>query len=194
MAGYPHVEAPDAVATTVGSPLKNPGHDADVGAMTFFTLASKRTLRSLITRLLSARILASAVLALGGGVGAVLVTVSPGQADTVPSGPTGATGPAGPPGESPCLSRRLITVHWRLHPNVKVKGFTVLVHGETYATLPASARKLTIKLVETEGPETVTVQIRARTLTGKTISNTRIYHTCVPAGPAHTGPDLFLGP
>ena len=194
MAGRPGVQGPGGGSGTGGSPLKTPRRGADAGAMIFFTPASKRSVRSLITRLVSARILASAVLALGGGLGAVLATGSPVQAETAPSGPTGATGPAGPPGESPCLSRRVITIHWRLHPHVTVKGFTVTVHGETYATLPASARKLTIKLVETEGPETVTVQVRARTLAGKTIKNTRVYHTCVPAGPAHAAPDLYLGP
>ncbi len=162
--------------------------------MIFFTPASRRSLRSLITRLPSIRVLASALLALAGGTGAVLATVSTGQAAVAAAGPTGATGPAGPPGESACVSRRVITIHWRLHPHVVVGGFTVTVNGERYETLPASARDTTITLDGTEGPETVTVRVRARTLTGATLTNTRIYHTCVPAGPAHASPSLYLGP
>jgi hypothetical protein len=162
--------------------------------MIFFTPASTRTLRSRITRLFSTRILVSTALALGGGVSAIVIGVSPGLADTAATGPTGPTGPAGPPGESVCLSRRVVTIHWRLHPNVEVGRFTVAVNGATYKTLPASARRATVKLTEMEGPETVTVQIRARTLTGVTLKNTRIYHTCVPAGAPHNAPDLYLGP
>jgi hypothetical protein len=161
--------------------------------MTLLTPASTRTPRSLVTRLLSARILASAVLALAGGLGAVLATGSPGQAD-VATGPVGPTGPAGPAGESACLSHRVVTIHWRLHPHVKTGRFTLTLNGETYETLPASARSATLKFTETEGPETVTVQVRARTTTGVTISNTRTYHTCVPAGPPHASPGLYLGP
>ena len=160
--------------------------------MIFFTPASTRTARSRITRPFSARILASTALALAGGLSAALIGVSPGLADA-PTGPTGPTGPAGPPGESVCLSRRVVTIHWRLHPNVKVGRFTVAVNGATYETLPSSARTATVRLTEMEGPETVTVQIRARTLAGVTLKNTRVYHTCVPAGAPHAAPDLYLG-
>ena len=176
-----------------GPELKNDRIDADADAMIFFTPASTHIARSRITRLVSARTLASTALALAGGLSAVLIGVSPGLA-APPTGPTGPTGPAGPPGESVCLSKRVVTIHWRLHPNVEVGRFTVVVNGATYETLPASARKATVRLTETEGPETITVQVRARTLTGVTIKNTRIYHTCVPAGAPHAAPDLYLGP
>jgi hypothetical protein len=137
------------------------------------------------------RAIARAALALAGCMCLALLAVAPGLADTGPTGATGPTGPAGPPGEPACLSHRVIVIHWRLSREIPTGRYSVTVNGEKYETLPASARKVTLRLAGYEGPETITVRITTRALAGETLTNTRHYHTCVPRM-AHGSPDLNM--
>ncbi len=161
--------------------------------MIFHTPTYTRSLNATAGRSVANRMLALAALAAAALMFAAFAGVSPGLADTTAgTGPTGATGPAGPPGEPACLSRRVVTIHWRLSRPEQTGRYTVIVNGEKYETLPASARKATIRFTGTEGPEAITVQIRTRTLAGETLTNVRHYHTCVPRM-AGGSPNLYLG-
>jgi hypothetical protein len=168
--------------------------------MSHSTPTPKRYSPSAIGRVIPARTAARSALAVAASACMLLLSASPGLATEVtgatgPAGPAGPTGPEGPPGangSNVCLSRRVITVHWKIARYVETGKITVLVGGSVYRTLPATARKLTVKLTGTAGPETVTVEIRTRTLTGVTLANTRTYHVCVPTGSPHKAPDLYL--
>jgi hypothetical protein len=127
--------------------------------------------------------------------------------DQTPTGPAtetpAATAPAAAtpaPGAAPsqstiapavCISRRVVTVHWKLPAKAKAQGFAVLVNGKAYKRLPGKARAVTVKLAGRPAGR-VTVQIKT-VGRGAALGTTRIYRTCVGKAASSAGqPTMVL--
>jgi hypothetical protein len=101
-------------------------------------------------------------------------------AKTTPAAPA-ATPPATTIVPAACVSRRSVTVHWKLPAGAKAKGFKVLVDGKVVQRLSAKARAFTVAL---NGRPAAAVKVQVKAL-GADLTTTRIYKTCAgKAGPA----------
>lgn len=92
---------------------------------------------------------------------------------TTPAAPA-ATPPATTITPAACVSRRSVTVHWKLPAGATAKGFKVLVDGTVVKRLPAKARAFTVAL-SGRPAAAVTVQVKA---VGADLVTTRVYKTC----------------
>lgn len=90
-----------------------------------------------------------------------------------------------------CVSRRVVTVHWKLPKGAKARGFTVLVGGKVVKRLPGSSRAVAVNLAgRTAGPVKVEIRTAGR---GPALSTTRVYRTCVRKSASTAGqPTMVL--
>jgi hypothetical protein len=131
------------------------------------------------------RIVATATNA-GGTVTVASPMTKPVAAASVPSG-TPAPPVAQPAVVAPkqCVSRRSVTLHWRMAKHVKAKSITVTVNGKKVASLKGGARSAKVSFAgRTKG--TVKVVVTAKTASGKAYKTSRTYQTCVTAQAAKT--------
>jgi hypothetical protein len=109
------------------------------------------------------------------------VAASPATTDTTATTATTTT-PAAAPAPvattivpAACVSRRSVTVHWKLPAGAKApRGFAVLVDGKVARRLPAKARAFTLALA---GRPAATVKVQVKAL-GTALATTRAYKTC----------------
>lgn len=76
-----------------------------------------------------------------------------------------------------CVSRRAVTLHWRVPASERVRSYTVTVNGAAYATLPGARRGVNIRM-SGRPAEQLAVVVTARTASGRTYATTRRYRTC----------------
>jgi hypothetical protein len=90
-----------------------------------------------------------------------------------------------------CVSRRVVTVHWKLPSGAKAKGFTVLVAGKVYQRLPGTSRVVKVDLSgRAAGPVKVQIKTTGR---APALSTTRVYRTCVRRSASTAGqPTMVL--
>lgn len=79
-----------------------------------------------------------------------------------------------------CVSRRSVTLHWRLPRGAKAKAFTVTINGKRVATLKGDRRSTKVALTGRPAQQ-VTVAVTATTRSGAKLRTTRRYQTCVVA-------------
>lgn len=91
-----------------------------------------------------------------------------------PAAPATAAAPA--QAAAQCVSRRTLTVHWRLRKGVKPGRFTVSVSGKRPVSLPASARSAVVRMA---GKPRTTVKVKITTRArGRKLGITRTFRTC----------------
>ncbi|WP_210494837.1 hypothetical protein [Patulibacter sp. SYSU D01012] len=137
-----------------------------------------------------------------GTVGAPRTVTWDVQAPAAPAAPAAAT-PAAPatggsaapsPGTiapAACVSRRSMTLHWRLPRGAKARGFVVTVGGERVRRLSGAARSATVSLAgRAAGPVRVRVETVGR---GPKLGTTRTYRTCLRPSQGRPGqPSIVL--
>jgi hypothetical protein len=129
---------------------------------------------------------------------------APAAATPQPAGATpGTTPPAAAPaaGAAPspatiapapaCVSRRVITVHWKLPKGARARGFEVLVGGKVVQRLKGTSRAAKVNLAG-RGAGAVRVVIRT-TGRGPALAVTRVFRTCVRKSASTAGqPSMVL--
>jgi sugar lactone lactonase YvrE len=144
-------------------------------------------------------VLVRAVNGSGAGAPSNVAPVTP-QAPSSPSTSSPSTSSAGgssapvTKASTECLSRRVVTFHWRLPAGVRAGRIIVAVNGRTYRTLPSTAREVTVSFAGMSGPAPVTVRVRTRTTSGLTLHTVRALHVCTPPRSPLTFPNPFLQP
>jgi len=158
-------------------------------------VGSGETLQSELTGLtdgVTYHVLVRAVNGSGAGAASNGAPVTP----LAPSSPTTSTGgsPSAPvtKASTGCLSRRAVTVHWRIPAGSRPGRIVVAVNGRTYKTLPSSARKVTVSLAGRSGPAPVNVRVRTRTVRGLTLGTVRALHICTAPRSPLMLPNPFL--
>lgn len=105
-------------------------------------------------------------------------TIAPPPAAPSPP-PTAPSPPPSAPKSATCVSRRTVTVHWRLPKGQHAGPPQVLIDGRLVATLKASARSALINLGGHPKAH-VHVVIQARGTHGQRLRTARTYATCRP--------------
>ena len=94
--------------------------------------------------------------------------------ETTPTPPVTST-----PVTTVCTSRRVLSLNFRAPKGTKLRGVTFKLNGKVQRKLAGDARKLTVDL---RGylPGAVRVTMEAKTTSGRTVRNERVYKTCAP--------------
>lgn len=90
-----------------------------------------------------------------------------------------------------CVSRRSITIHFRLPAGTKLRSLRATVGTASTRSLPVAARSIAISL-RGYAAARVAVRLRGRTATGRTFTAQRMYVTCATQPQAGTPPTLYL--
>ncbi len=102
----------------------------------------------------------------------------PAPPDVTPTPDATPTPRAAVPVVTECVSRRSVTLNWRVPANSGVKSIKVTLNGRAYKTLSANARKFTVAL-DGRSEGTTNVRVVARTK-GRALQTTRSYQLCTP--------------
>jgi hypothetical protein len=94
-----------------------------------------------------------------------------------PAGDTQNADRSGAPVPTACVSRRSVTLHWRLPARERARSFSVTINGAPYATLPAGRQGANIRMGGRPAQQ-LAVVVTARTAAGRTYATTRRYRTC----------------
>jgi hypothetical protein len=92
------------------------------------------------------------------------------------------------------VSRRTVTLHWKIAHGVEPGRIVVTVNGKAVRTLPPSARRVTLSFAGRTGRAPVTVRVQTRTGSGLTLRTLRALHLCTPARAPRALPNLHLLP
>lgn len=90
-----------------------------------------------------------------------------------------------------CVSRRSLTIHFRLPAGTKLRSLRATVGTASTRSLPVAARSIAISL-RGYAAARVAVRLRGRTATGRTFTAQRTYITCATQPQAGTPPTLYL--
>jgi hypothetical protein len=156
---------------------------------------SGETLQSGLTGLtdgVTYQVLVRAVNGSGAGAASNAAPVTPQAPSSTSASPAGSPSTPATKASAGCLSRRAVTVHWRIPSGVRPGRIIVAVNGRTYKTLPARAREVTVSFAGMSGPAPVTVRVRTHTGKRLTLHTVRALHICTPPRSPLTLPGLFL--
>jgi CshA-type fibril repeat protein len=90
-----------------------------------------------------------------------------------------------------CVSRRAVTIHFRLPAAVRLRGLQVALDGKPSRALSPAARSVGIDM-RGFAPSRVRVVVQAKTVAGQTLTAQRTYVTCAAAPKAGAPATLYL--
>jgi hypothetical protein len=76
-----------------------------------------------------------------------------------------------------CVSRRAVTLHWKVPAHQRVIAYSVRLNGTLYANLGSRRHGVNVRM-NGRPKELVVVTVAARTATGRRLGTTRRYRTC----------------
>jgi CshA-type fibril repeat protein len=129
-------------------------------------------------------------------VSAAAVTPTPATTTTtttttaVPT-PATAAPAAATPAPVVCVSRRAVTIHFRIPSATRLRSLRVSLNGKATRSLAVTSRSVAISM-RGYAATSVRVTLEAKTAAGKTLKAQRIYKTCAPRPSDTTPATLYL--
>lgn len=117
---------------------------------------------------------------------------------TTAAAPAATPAAAAPSAASPvaaipvvCVSRRSVTIHFRLPAGTKLRSLRATVGGAAARSLPVATRSVAISM-RGYAAASVSVELRAKPASGRTFTARRIYKTCAAQPAPGTPATLYL--